>query len=317
MTAIPYRTPAAFIAGLALAVAAGFMFQAWDADAAPGDTDTTFVPMSPCRLIDTRPAPFRTGPLGAFGADDTKTVQAHGSNGDCTIPADAVGLLLNVTADGATAPTFLTIWADGARPVASSLNPFPGEPPTPNTVTTELSNAGSFEIFNLAGTVNVIVDVNGYQTSASLVELASRVSATEAEIAALEARQPLVLHTGGEQLTEVDSGGTIVRSLSLVAPSDGTVIVNSSHHVAEATAGDGVVCSINIAGTGVDSEHVQAWQSGGLNSGGIGQMSGTRGFDISGGGPPYAVYLYCQHTGTSGSSNVYDSSLTAVFYPTP
>ena len=111
--------------------------------------------------------------------------------------------------------------------------------------------------------------------------------------------------------------GTIVRSLGFVAPSNGTVIVNSSHHVAEATAGDAVSCSINIAGTGVDSEHVQAWQSGGVNSGGIGQMSGTRGFDIPGGGPPYAVYLYRQHPGTSGSSNVYDSSLTAVFSPTP
>jgi len=45
-----------------------------------------------------------------------------------------VALALNVTAIGATAPTFLTVWPGGTRPTASSLNPVPGQPPTPNGV---------------------------------------------------------------------------------------------------------------------------------------------------------------------------------------
>jgi hypothetical protein len=180
---IQLRTLVAFATGLAVALISVFVFQAWRVDAAPGDTDTTFVPITPCRLFDTRPAGDRVGTAGTFSADDTKTFQGRGSNGKCVIPNDAVGLSLNVTAIGATAGSFLTIWPDGTRPKASSLNPAPGQPPTPNAVTTNLSGGGAFNIYNKAGTVNVIADVNGYYTKTNLQELA-------ADIAQLQAAQP-------------------------------------------------------------------------------------------------------------------------------
>ena len=128
-----------------------------------------FVPIEPCRVADTRSEPaFNTGPRNTpLGPEDTHTIAAHGDNGDCVgIPASATGVLLNVTALGATAPTFLAIWANsgGDRPLASSLNPAPGQPPTPNAVATQLSNTGEFNIFNRAGSVDVIVDINGYYT---------------------------------------------------------------------------------------------------------------------------------------------------------
>ncbi len=124
---------------------------------------TVFVAITPCRLVDTRPA-STVGPKSSpVGPAETHTVTAHGTNGDCTIPANAVALSLNVTALGATTPTFLAIWPAGAtRPDASSLNPSPGQPPTPNAVTTDLSIDGRFSIFNLQGNVDVLVDVNGY-----------------------------------------------------------------------------------------------------------------------------------------------------------
>jgi hypothetical protein len=126
-------------------------------------TDNVFVPITPCRITDTR-ADAQVGPRGVrLGADETHTVDAHGTNGRCTIPSDAVALSLNVTALGATAPTFLTLWPSGAdRPEASSLNPSPGAPPTPNAVTTSLSHDGKFAVYNLGGTIDVIIDVNGY-----------------------------------------------------------------------------------------------------------------------------------------------------------
>lgn len=131
--------------------------------AVSSDDGAVFVPITPCRLVDTRGASTvgpRSRPLGAA---ETHVVDAHGAEGDCTIPTDAVGLSLNVTAVDASAPTFLTVWPDGDdRPEASSLNPQPGQPPTPNAVTTELSGAGRFAMFNLQGVVDVIVDVNGY-----------------------------------------------------------------------------------------------------------------------------------------------------------
>ncbi len=124
---------------------------------------TVFVAITPCRLVDTRPT-STVGPKSSpVGPGETHTVTAHGTTGDCTIPTDAVALSLNVTAIGASAPTFLAIWPAGAtRPDASSLNPGPGQPPTPNAVTTDLSADGRFSIFNLQGSVDVLVDVNGY-----------------------------------------------------------------------------------------------------------------------------------------------------------
>ena len=128
---------------------------------------TAFVPITPCRVVDTRPAPdtvgTRTSPLGP---EETYTVTAHGDNGNCTgIPTGATGLSLNVTALGATSGTFLTLWATGAtQPTASNLNPQPGQPPTPNAVTTGVSASGQFNIFNKVGSVNVIVDIVGYYT---------------------------------------------------------------------------------------------------------------------------------------------------------
>jgi len=125
----------------------------------------TFVPITPCRVIDTRPAPDTVGTKSSpLGPGETHTVDTHGDNGDCTgIPSDATAVSLNVTALGATLPTFLTIWATGeTQPVASSLNPAPGQPPTPNAVTTNVNTDGEFNIFNLAGNVHVLADVNGY-----------------------------------------------------------------------------------------------------------------------------------------------------------
>jgi hypothetical protein len=184
MIMLRYRTLVAFLAGITLVIVAGFAFQSWRADAAPGDSDATLVPITPCRLVDTRPAPDRIGPNGAFGIGDTRTIAAHGTNGQCTIPTDAVALSLNVTAVGATAPTFLTIWPGGPLPKASSLNPFPGQPPTPNAVTVDLSAGGTFNIYNLAGTVDVIVDVNGYYIRSTLKEIQQRLLALEAANAA-------------------------------------------------------------------------------------------------------------------------------------
>lgn len=123
-----------------------------------------YVPISPCRLADTRPAPDTVGAKNTpLGAAATMTLNGRGASGQCTLPTDGTALVLNVTTLNATASSFLTIWPTGlTRPLASSLNPSPGAPPTPNAVTTPLSASGQFNIYNNSGSVNVIVDVVGY-----------------------------------------------------------------------------------------------------------------------------------------------------------
>ena len=127
------------------------------------DEMPVYLPIEPCRLADTRPAPDTVGPRTAgLGPDEVYTLDGWGAVGNCNLPTGTAGLALNVTAVNPTAPTFLRLWpADGAQPTTSNLNPTPGEPPTPNAVNVGLSAAGKFSIFNRFGTVAVIVDVVG------------------------------------------------------------------------------------------------------------------------------------------------------------
>ena len=127
---------------------------------------SVYVAAEPCRLIDTRSNTDVGDKNTPFGPDETLTITAHGSNGQCidtrAIPTDAVGLALNVTAVGATVQTFLTVWAGGTDPGTSNLNPTPGQPPTPNAVNAPLSSIGTFDVRNNLGNVDVIIDVLGY-----------------------------------------------------------------------------------------------------------------------------------------------------------
>ncbi|MEO1057354.1 MAG: hypothetical protein AAFY28_10615 [Actinomycetota bacterium] len=160
------------------AVAAVAIVYALSADAAPGDDDATFVPIPNCRLFDFRPGDDNVGPKNTpLGPGDANayTQQVTGTNGNCNIPDDAIGVSLNTTIVGPTAQSNLRIFpADEATPLASSLNWLAGQSPTPNAVVVKLSPDGKITLFNQFGTVFVLADANGYYTSASLKELASQ-----------------------------------------------------------------------------------------------------------------------------------------------
>ncbi len=124
---------------------------------------SAFVPITPCRLLDTRPAPDRVGTLGTFSAGQTQVANVRGINGQCNIPVSATGVAMNVTALNGTQPSFLTMFPSGAtQPTTSNLNWLPGQSPTPNKVDIGLSPTGQMSMFNLNGRVDVIADVVGY-----------------------------------------------------------------------------------------------------------------------------------------------------------
>lgn len=150
---------AAIGAAIAVALGGGVVMVA---RAAESPSPTSFVPVVPCRLMDTRDPGVgpRTVPLGAA---ETYSAVVWGTNGYCTIPTAAVAVSLNVTAVNGTAKSFLTVFpTDKERPTASSLNWLAGAGPTPNAVTVALSADGRVSFFNNAGTVNVIADIVGY-----------------------------------------------------------------------------------------------------------------------------------------------------------
>lgn len=128
-----------------------------------GGQRADFVPITPCRLFDTRPA-TQVGPRNTpLGNAETYTQPVVGTNGACIIPAAATAIAMNVTTVNGTIGSFLTLWpADATRPTASNLNWIAGSPATPNKVDVKLSADGKVSIFNLSGTVDVIADVVGF-----------------------------------------------------------------------------------------------------------------------------------------------------------
>jgi predicted acyl esterase len=115
-----------------------------------------FHPVAPFRILDTRVpgAPFPAVYNGAPGHLTVAGVQS--------IPASATGVVMNVTATGGTAPSFLTVWPAGdTRPVASNLNFGPGQT-IANLVTVPIGAGGKVDIANTAGYTDVVADVVGY-----------------------------------------------------------------------------------------------------------------------------------------------------------
>jgi hypothetical protein len=125
---------------------------------------SSFVAITPCRLVDTRAGSDNVGPRSTpVHAGETFIVQATGTSGGCAIPPGATAMSMNVTVVGPTAPGFLTVFpADQPRPTTANLVWVARQAPTPNAVTSALSTLGTIGFFNLAGDVDVIADVVGY-----------------------------------------------------------------------------------------------------------------------------------------------------------
>ncbi len=137
------------------------------ANATSPDGASAYVPITPCRIIDTRAGSGQLGPQsGPLGPDGVMTVDGWGDvAGDCNLPTSSTGLQLNVTGVNSTQDTFLTLYPQGAtRPLASNVN-VDSSSPTPNSATVTLNATnGQFHVFNRFGTIDVVIDVAGYYT---------------------------------------------------------------------------------------------------------------------------------------------------------
>jgi hypothetical protein len=100
---------AAIGAAVAVTVGAGGLMTA-SASISSGER-AVYVPITPCRVMDTRPGTdtvgTRTAPLAA---GDVHTISVTGHNGNCTLPLDAVGVVMNVAAVDPTQSSFLTVY---------------------------------------------------------------------------------------------------------------------------------------------------------------------------------------------------------------
>jgi hypothetical protein len=150
--------------GAAVAVTLGFGgVRLANATIASGERNV-FVPIVPCRVADTRPAPSTVGIRAVpLVKDDEFRIQVRGSNGNCVISTGATAVVLNVTAVDPRGDGFLTVWpAENLKPDTSNLNFSNGQAPVPNAVTVKVDSQGAIKVYSSAQSVNVIVDIVGY-----------------------------------------------------------------------------------------------------------------------------------------------------------
>jgi hypothetical protein len=124
-------------------------------------TAPAYDPVTPVRILDTRNG---TGGYSApVGPGKTISLQVTGVHG---VPASGVtAVVLNVTATGPTASSFVTVYADGqARPITSNLD-FAAGQTIPNLVVVPVGADGRVDFYNDAGRVNLLADLAGYYTT--------------------------------------------------------------------------------------------------------------------------------------------------------
>ena len=118
---------------------------------------STFVATSPIRMLDTR---SDGGPVLGATSWNLQVTGAYG------VPADATGVVVNVTVTGPSAPSYLTVYPAGTvRPNASNLD-FARNQTIANLVTVKLGPSGGISFYNDVGDVQVIADLQGYFTAA-------------------------------------------------------------------------------------------------------------------------------------------------------
>jgi subtilase family serine protease len=116
-----------------------------------------FVPVTPCRVVDTRGA---TGPFGGPVLAALTSREFDIPSGACNIPSSAVAYSLNVTVVPVGPLGYLTIWPSGqTQPVVSTLNS-DGRIKANAAITPAGSNGGvSVYVTN---ETEVILDIDGY-----------------------------------------------------------------------------------------------------------------------------------------------------------
>jgi hypothetical protein len=169
---------AAIGAAVAVSLGAGGFFIA---EAASGP-ESNMVMIDPVRIMDTRD-PVNVGLPGPFVSPIAQKLQVTGSvpttsgAAQTVVPAGATGVLLNVTAVGASADGFISIRPGDAAgpPATSSLNVTAGVT-VPNAVQVALPTTGKIDItwdaLGVAGpTTDILIDVVAYTLKADLGEI--------------------------------------------------------------------------------------------------------------------------------------------------
>ena len=133
-----------------------------------------FVPVTPCRVVDTRgPVGQFGGPTMAGGSERDFPIPSAPNLANCgdTIPETAAAYALNVTVAPHGSLNYLTAWPTGlTQPVVSTLNSYDGRVKA-NAAIVPAGSSASVSVY-VTDTTDVIVDINGYYTASNDTTLA-------------------------------------------------------------------------------------------------------------------------------------------------
>jgi len=129
----------------------------------PPSSAARFVPITPCRIADTRNA---TGPFGGPGLPRQTSRDFAVSASACGIPSSAVAYSLNVAVVPSGSLGFLTLWPTGQpQPLVATLNSIDGRIKS-NAAIVPAGLGGAISAF-VTDATDVILDINGYFVPAS------------------------------------------------------------------------------------------------------------------------------------------------------
>ncbi len=185
------RVPARLHGTAAVAVCLCLAFSAWGADVPLGNWEVprspmadlgnpgAFVPVTPCRIADTRGvAPFTgayAGPQLAAGATRSFDIDSAPT---CTGIPVSTAYSLNFTIIGSAGGyqnAFLTVWpTGGTQPTVSTLN-FDGGQLKANAAIVPRGTNGAINVYVNAN-AHLLVDINGYYTTAPNVDYQFKIS---------------------------------------------------------------------------------------------------------------------------------------------
>jgi beta-propeller repeat-containing protein len=132
-----------------------------------GPVPLKFIPVTPCRILDTR---VGSGFTGAFGppfisGNTTRTIPVASSG--CAIPPTAQAYSVNATVVPHGFLDYLTLWPTGiTKPFVSTLNAYDGQV-TANAAVVPAGSSGSINAYASQDT-DLILDINGYFLNTSI-----------------------------------------------------------------------------------------------------------------------------------------------------
>lgn len=133
--------------------------------AAPATNAGYYVPLTPVRVADTRTGSGLYGAGLPLGTGNVMNVPIAGAASTIPATANISAVVVNLTAVTPSTGTYLSAYAFGTTlPNASNLNPANGET-VANRVIVAVGSNGEISIYNSLGTVQVVVDVDGYYTT--------------------------------------------------------------------------------------------------------------------------------------------------------